>query len=84
MYLLVTHLKPSVKRVTNNRMERSETPKRTATISMSEETRAIVVAWQAYFDKERPGTKASVSEVLRALVTRVGMPPSRPMPRGRP
>lgn len=37
----------------------------------------IIDAWRAHFDKERPGAKASVSEVIRALITRAGMPPRR-------
>jgi hypothetical protein len=51
------------------------------TFMTDERTDEIVEAWRVYFDSERPGAKASVSEIIRVLIARAGMPPNRPMPR---
>jgi hypothetical protein len=46
-------------------------------IRMDKNTHAIIEAWRERFDEERPGTHAAASEVIRALLARVGMPPRK-------
>jgi hypothetical protein len=47
-----------------------------AAFTTDKQTDEIIAAWRSYFDQERPGSKASASEVVRALIIRAGMPPT--------
>ena len=44
------------------------------TLRLDKQTVAIINAWRSHFDKERPGTKVSANEVIRALIARAGLP----------
>ena len=44
------------------------------TLRLDKQKVAIIDAWRSHFDRERPGTKVSVNEVIRALIARAGLP----------
>jgi hypothetical protein len=46
-------------------------------IRMDEKTQKIIEAWCRRFNEERPGSHTTVSDVVRILITRAGLPPRK-------